>query len=275
MTVNVGPLGQTANYPTCYDPELLFAIPRAQTRGQAGIAADVDWLGEDIWNAYEFSWLDPQGRVQTNWLRLRVPAESPRLVESKSVKLYLGSLSQESYADAQTVQKLLQADFAAAIGSEITLEVLPLEGLDAIDQLQGICVDDAAPSIDCYERNPRLLQPNDSQTLSQTVQSNRLYSHNFRSLCPVTGQPDFASVWVEYQGPGIAPAALSAYLTSYRLHQAFHETTIEQIYLDLWTHCACTELTVRGQFLRRGGIDINPYRSSRAAERVPLRLARQ
>lgn len=267
------PLGQVSAYVDEYTPELLFPLPRAQARSELlenHPAAELPFVGEDIWTAYELTWLDTQGRPQAAIAQLSVPCESPAMVESKSMKLCLNSLAQTRFATHELLRQQLVDDLSQAFGAPVQVTLSALDDWSGAP-LPGRCVDNAEVEINQYSRNPKLLQCHPNTTEQQLA----LYSHQFRSLCPVTGQPDFASIWLEYSGPSIDEGSLFAYLVSYRTHSGFHENAIEQIFMDLQQCCGCTALTVYGRFLRRGGIDINPFRSTQQQQAPAWRLARQ
>lgn len=270
------PLGQPTRYVDSYDPSRLHPMPRAASREPLGLSGPLPFDGEDVWHGYELSWLDATGKPCVGGLRLRVPATSPHMVESKSVKLYLNGFSQTAFADSAMLRETLQRDLAAAVGAPVGLEILTLEALPpAADELPGECIDSRPLLAPRYRRDPALLGP-DRQRRSQLSRvEETLHSHLFRSLCPVTGQPDWASVVVRYAGPPMDRDGLLAYLVSYRQHQAFHEVTIEQIFVDVKDRCGCERLTVAGFFLRRGGLDISPWRSDESPAAPAWRLRRQ
>lgn len=268
------PLGQVSAYVDQYQPTLLFPLQRADARATLDAnptaAIDLPFVGEDVWTAYELSWLDQQGRPQSAILEVRASCDSPCMVESKSMKLCLNSLAQTRFASRELVQQILAKDLGQAFGSQVQVALFDVDD-SCVAALPGYCIDNEDVEIDQYSRNPKLLQCNPDIVEAEQA----LYTHQFRSLCPVTGQPDFASIWLEYAGPSIDPGSLLAYLVSYRTHSGFHESAVEQIFLDLQQHCGCTSLTLYGRFLRRGGIDINPYRSTEQAQAPAWRLARQ
>lgn len=265
------PLGKPTLYPERYDPSLLAPLARATDRRAMGLAAPLPFTGEDLWHGYEFSWLCERGLPQVRILRLRFDAASPFMLESKSLKLYLNGLAQARFPSAGAVSEVLAADLGRACGAAVAVELLDPAQVPCDPGLPGRCLDGLEVRIDAYERNADLLGLRGSAgTISEI-----LHTHLFRSLCPVTGQPDWASVLVEYQGRPIDHGSLLRYLVSYRRHQAFHEATIEQIYLDLIQLCECERLLVAGYFLRRGGLDINPVRASHAQAWPVRRLARQ
>lgn len=270
------PLGQPSQYVDAYQPALLYRLDRAPARDALGMGQALPFDGEDVWHGYEFSWLNSQGKPQVGGIRLRVPATSPRMVESKSVKLYLNAFAQSSFASAQAVQNALREDLTDAVGAEVGVELLDLNDLPAAaDILPGACIDDLELTEPCYVREPALLQTDIARTRRKPLVEESLHSHLFRSLCPVTGQPDWASMVIRYVGPPIDRQRLLAYLVSYRLHQAFHEATVEQIFTDLKARCAPQILTVGGFFVRRGGVDISPWRSDHEPVAPGWRLRRQ
>ena len=254
------PLGKDTFYADGYDPGLLFPIPRADKRREIGVADVLPFHGVDIWNAYELSWLDLRGKPVVALAELRVPAASPHIIESKSLKLYLNGFAQERMADAAAVADTLQRDLSAAAGAmvgvhlgEARADAFPVRGLDGhlLDR-QQIAIDHYGPP------DADLLSADDS---AQPVQET-LVSHLLRSNCPVTGQPDWGSVQIAYRGAPIDNAGLLRYLVSFRTHNEFHEQCVERIFVDLSARCAPRQLSVYARYTRRGGLDINPFRSS-------------
>lgn len=272
VDLDEGPLGRETDYPSTYTPSLLHSIDRISARDAVGVQDAVDLRGEDLWTGYEFSWLDTHGKPMVAGVRLRVPCQSPAIVESKSVKLYLGSFAQTKFENQGEVLKTLDQDLTLAFQSPVIIELLELPQLAApVQQLPGLCLDDLEIRTHTYERDVSFLQVEDSElTVHET-----LHTHLFRSLCPVTAQPDWASIGIEYSGPPIERAGLLKYLISYRNHQAFHETTIEQIFCDIRRVCSPQRLSVYGRFQRRGGLDINPFRSLDDDSAPLSRLPRQ
>lgn len=273
LEIETGPLGRVEEYPSTYTPSLLHSILRKEARATAHLdVAQV--LGEDLWTGYEFSWLDVHGKPQVAGLRLRVGASSPAFVESKSLKLYLGSFSNTKFETQAEVLRTLDQDLGLAFRGPVMVELVDLTLLaQPVHDLMGRCLDDLDISTNVYERDPTLLKI--ESTGRDRAVNEVFHTHLFRSLCPVTGQPDWASIAVEYHGPPIDREGLLKYLISYRCHQAFHETTIEQIYEDIWRHCGPTQLSVYGRFQRRGGLDINPFRSSHETSAPLCRMPRQ
>lgn len=271
-TLRDSDLGKDTRYPDRYDPGLLFPIPRAPARAELGIGAVLPFAGVDIWNAYELCWLDPRGKPVVALAEFRVPADTPNLVESKSFKLYLNGYNRERCTDADEVRARLARDLGAATGGRVEVALLPLAdaSVPVIDRFEGESIDDLAIDIDAYgPPDPSLLH-----CAAEPVEE-ALVSDLLKSNCPVTGQPDWASVQIRYAGPRIDHAGLLRYLVSYRDHAGFHEQCVERIFVDLVRHCAPTRLEVYARYTRRGGLDINPWRGTAASSPPNPRLARQ
>ena len=260
--MDFGPLGKTSTYLDGYDPTLLFPISRSSAREKVGIN-DVSDFGQDLWNAYEFSWLNSNGLPVSKVLEIRVKHSSAQVVESKSMKLYLNGFAQSNFDEESEVLETLQKDLESAFDGELSISfkkqmdaesVLPLRNFINLDQLP------------VETKNYNYSKDSLSVSTNKRVNEEKLVTNVFRSLCPVTSQPDWASVLIEYTGFQINHGGLLKYLVSYRNHQAFHETTIERIFADIQSSCNPEEITVYGRFLRRGGIDINPFRSSHDVE---------
>lgn len=255
-----GPLGEQVSYPGQYDPSCLHPISRQAGRDGLGIGADLPFKGVDIWNAYELSCLNEKGKPLVACAEFRVPAQSPNIIESKSFKLYLNSFNQTRLSGLDAMAQMLGRDLSLAAGAEVQVAVYPPKEWPAnygIASPQGDCIDGLDVSPDSYQPNPSLLTANDAELVSET-----LYSHLLRSRCPVTSQPDWASIELSYRGPRIVREGLLAYLISFREHDDFHEHCVEQIFSDITQRCAPASLTVCARYLRRGGLDINPWRSS-------------
>ena len=262
------PLGRATVYAETYDPGLLFPVERAPLRDGLGFGATLPFRGADLWTAYELSWLDPQGKPQVAIATFVVPAESPRLVESKSVKLYLAALNQQKFASADAVMATLARDLSAATGAavEATLAAPDAFAAHAPRELSGECLDALPLRVDAFAPEP------DALTAAGAVVEKTWMTRLFRSVCPVTGQPDYASVQIRYRGRAIDPAGLLRYLVSFRRHAGFHEHCVERIFADIWQRCRPQALTVYARFTRRGGVDINPFRTSGEAplpENIP------
>jgi len=261
------PLGHATDYPDHYDASLLFAVPRAPQREELGIRGDLPFAGADVWTAYEHTWLERAGKPCVAILSFEVPVTSPSIVESKSVKLYLGSFAQSRFAGAQEVGEVIEHDLSAATGAPVRVGITAQRAFvhARIADLAGESVDDVAIATDRYEVDPSpLLAAGD--TVAETLRSDL-----FRSVCPITGQPDYASVAITYRGPRIDRAGLLRYLVSYRGHAGFHEHCVERIFVDIMEHCRAERLTVYARFTRRGGIDINPFRTNAGAS-VPANV---
>lgn len=280
--LKTGPLGESSQYAEGYSPNRLFPMPRAEGRSAVGLLGALDWYGQDIWTGYEFSWLNERGKPEVAVLRLTVAAASSHIVESKSMKLYLNGYAQTRFDSTSKVRDRLAEDLSHAFGGAVAVELVALaEPSLGVSELPGYCLDELDVEITDYQRNPDLLVLAATQGAKETKETKEtpvtqvLTTHLFRSLCPVTAQPDWASVIVSYSGAAIDQAGLLKYLVSYRQHQAFHETTVERIYADIWERCQPERLSVSGRFLRRGGLDISPTRSSESQPMDMSRLSRQ
>ena len=273
MSLSNAPLGQSVSYPAQYDPGLLFPIPRAHNRASLNVSDALPFTGADIWNAYELSWLNPKGKPQVAMATFTVPAESPNIVESKSFKLYLNSYNQDRVGDAGTVRQRLVADLSAAAGAPVQVDlILPDRFASAaMAELEGDSLDEQDIEIDAYCPDAGLLACAGNEIVRETLSSRLL-----KSNCPVTGQPDWASVQIRYLGRALDRAALLRYLVSFRNHAEFHEHCVERIFTDIMAACRPEQLTVYARYTRRGGLDINPWRSNAAtAPPVQARTARQ
>ena len=261
------PLGREATYPDAYDPGLLYPVPRAPQRSALGLGAPLPFTGVDLWTAYELTWINARGKPQVAMATLEIPAESPRIVESKSMKLYLGSFAQTVFEDAAAVRAAIGRDLAAATGATVGV-ILEAPGGAApapLRELEGIDLDALDVACSAYSVDASLLRAGGPRT-AETLRTDL-----FRSTCPVTGQPDMGSIQVAYEGEAIDRASLLCYLVSYRRHCGFHEHCVERIFMDVKTRCRCERLSVYARFLRRGGLDINPFRTD-APGREPARV---
>lgn len=266
------PLGKASTYPTEYSASHLFMLERAKFRQEIGISQALPFHGIDIWNAYEFSWLNRKGKPEIAIVEFIIPCESTALIESKSFKLYLNSFMQTKFADQFAVQKALSNDLALAVGAPVVVNLIFPEQFAELEivEFPGICLDEQDIEITQYTADPSLLTTNNSQ-VTETVFSNLL-----KSNCPITGQPDWASVLIHYQGKQINHAGLLRYIVSLRDHQEFHEQCIERIFMEIMQHCHPTKLSVYARYTRRGGLDINPFRSNcEESKWGNWRLARQ
>jgi len=225
-----------------------------------GITADLPFAGVDIWNAYELSWLNLNGKPMVACAEFRVPADSENIIESKSFKLYLNSFNQTRLGGIAELSAVLTKDLSAAAGAPVQVEIACPDdwGLNyGIQNPAGECLDSLDISPDSYQPNSMLLKASEGESVTE-----ELYSHLLRSRCPVTSQPDWASVEIAYSGPRIDREGLLAYLISFREHDDFHEQCVEQIFSDINRYCQPTSLRVYARYLRRGGLDINPWRSN-------------
>jgi len=269
------PLGKTVAYAGTRDAALLYPIARAADRAKLGIAGGpLPFLGVDIWNAYEFSWLDARGKPRVALVEFRVPAESPNIIESKSFKLYLNSYMQTRVPDTDTLREWLGEDLGKAAGDTVSVQLGTPTSKESLQlhQLEGELIDDLPVSIDHYgPPRPDFLYGN-----PDAVDEEKLVTHLLKSNCPVTGQPDWASLQIHYHGPRLDRAGLLRYLVSFREHADFHEHCVERIFSDILERCSPDKLSVYARYTRRGGLDINPFRTSHPMAIPPnVRTARQ
>ena len=249
-------LGREVAYPSRYDAALLFPIPRAAGRSEIGIHGQaLPFIGHDRWHAYELGWLDAHGKPQVGSATLTVPGNSPNLIESKSLKLYLNSLNAERFNSEEAVCERLRNDLSVCAGADVSvvagLPDMALAGTGELIDTLDIEIDDYGPPNAAYLSADAALRTEEL-----------LVSHLLKSNCPVTGQPDWASVLVSYHGPRIDRAGLLRYLVSFRDHAEFHEQCVERIFKDISSHCAPQALSVEARYTRRGGLDINPWRAT-------------
>ena len=260
------PLGQSTQYPDQYDPGLLFQIPRTENRLKLGIKENqaLPFVGVDIWNAFELSWLNPKGKPQIALAEFQIPADSPHMIESKSFKLYLNSLNNAHFADEHELRERLITDLSAAAGSKITARIQANEMIakKGMQEMGGVLLDRLDIEIDPnIPADPSLLGVNeDFGPIEQC-----LVSHLLKSNCPVTGQPDWASVQIRYQGRPILEEGLLRYLIGFRQLGEFHEHCVETIFSDIKRECKPDKLSVYARYTRRGGLDINPFRTDHNA----------
>lgn len=265
-------LGRAADYPDRYDPGLLCPLPRIDKRRELGLGDELPFRGEDVWNAWELTWLDSRGKPSVATATLRFPVGSPNIVESKSMKLYLNSLAMTAFADDAEVARRIGADLGAAAGTRVGVQLLPPPAAapPVPSALPGRCLDDQDVACEDRQVNPDRLRCGDGRVVEESF-----HTHLLRSICPVTGQPDIGSLAIRYRGPRIDPAGLLQYVVSYRTHGDFHEHCVERIFVDLQRRCSTEQLTVFARYTRRGGIDINPYRSDVEPQAVNPRVWRQ
>ena len=264
-------LGQKTEYANQYDASLLQPVPRSLNRDDLALGDELPFIGHDIWTMYELSWLNDKGLPQVAVGEVFIPATSPNLIESKSFKLYLNSFNMSSFASKATVKAMMEKDLALASGAPVVVQLHDLD--DTTNNVKPWSI----PSLDGYELTEEVSEEPDTSLLQlgDIEVKAKWQTHLFRSLCPVTAQPDWASVRVEYQGKEILPASLLTYLVSFRTHQGFHEQCVEQIFRDLIAVANPNRLLVEARFMRRGGLDINPMRMKGMFEVNHQRLSRQ
>jgi len=247
------PLGQETGYPSQYDPALLFAISRSESRA-AYVSDSLPFGGVDIWNAWELTWLGQGSLPVVATLEIRVPAESPNLIESKSLKLYLNSFSMSQFDTPAAVCALIAKDLSDCADANVGIK-LDIDG--SIANLGGRCIDNLDVICDTWDVDANLLQSDSNEIIEES-----LHTHLLRSLCPVTNQPDVGSLQLNYTGPRIDPASFLKYVVSFREHNDFHEACVERMFIDILNQCDSTKLSLYARYQRRGGIDINPFRSN-------------
>ncbi len=260
------PLGQATVYADQYDAALLFPIPRAPQREKLGLSGRLPFLGADLWTAFELSWLNKRGKPQVALVHITVPCESANIIESKSLKLYLGSFSNTRFAEASEVLARLRTDLTeaawrgAVMQSSVGVKLIAADQFDRepLFELDGLSLDRLDLDCDTYTPAPELL----SAATDEAPVSETLTSHLLKSNCPVTGQPDWASLQISYFGPQIDQAGLLRYIVSFRNHTGFHEDCVERMFMDIQTRCQTHKLSVYARYTRRGGLDINPFRTS-------------
>jgi 7-cyano-7-deazaguanine reductase len=282
------PLGKASSYTDQYDASLLFPIARAGKRAEIGLGGAADkahqmpFFGADMWTAFELSWLNLRGKPQVALAHITVPCESPNIIESKSFKLYLNSFNNTQFADSEAVQRLLKQDLSRAAwqggdpqsAGQVSVRLIAPAMFDAqpVYELDGLNLDRLDIDCDRYTPAPDLLRTSHGEAPVSEV----LVSHLLKSNCLVTGQPDWGSVQISYSGQAINQEGLLQYIVSFRNHNEFHEQCVERIFMDIWTQCKPTKLAVYARYTRRGGLDINPFRTSHPAS-LPAnnRTARQ
>lgn len=267
-------LGKPTIYTDHYDASLLLPIARAPKRAEIGIATEAPFFGADMWTAYELSWLNLRGKPQVALAHVTVPCESPNIVESKSFKLYLNSFNNTRFADARDVRERIRADINAVVGTGVGIKTLGPEWFDRepLQEMSGLNLDRL--DVECIHFLPApelLFADTGLAPVEETLTSNLL-----KSNCLVTGQPDWGSLQISYEGAPINQEGLLQYLVSFRNHAEFHEQCTERIFMDIWTRCRPSRLSVHARYTRRGGLDINPFRTSHP-QTLPqnVRTARQ
>jgi 7-cyano-7-deazaguanine reductase len=260
-------LGKATSYCSEYNPELLQAVPRSLNRDGLSIKAQsLPFKGEDVWYGYELSWLNSSGKPVVAVAEFRFPCTSENIVESKSFKLYLNSFNQSHFSCWEDVENSLIKDLSNTCGSKAAVKLFPVDNCPALQinhqvfSEETICIDNIELDIENYQLDPTLLVNDDIENLKVVNES--LVSHLLKSNCLITNQPDWASIYIKYSGQKISQTSLLAYLISFRQHNEFHEQCVERIYCDIKKFCDVSDLTVFARYTRRGGLDINPFRST-------------
>lgn len=272
---DASPLGKPTAYQAEYSPALLFPIARQPKRDEIGIAGTLPFFGMDIWNAYELSWLNMRGKPQVAIATFMVPADSPNIIESKSLKLYLNSFNQTRVAGPEALTDMLRADLSDGFGSNVQVKLTLPDAFGGLKmgELDGLLLDRLDIDVDTYSPDPSLLQARHEEAPVEET----LVSHLLKSNCLVTGQPDWGSVQIRYVGAPIDQESLLRYLIGFRNHNEFHEQCVERVFMDILRQCKPQKLAVYARYTRRGGLDINPWRTNFSTGQRPAndRNARQ
>ena len=264
-------LGKDAVYSGSYSPGLLNPIPRTESRQNLFQENILPFTGKDVWTAYELSWLNEKGKPRVAIAEFEFPFDSRAIIESKSFKYYLNSFNHTRIESTEKLLGILSDDLENASGGPVKVCLFSVDEYRQTSVPNGKCVDDYDIEINQYEMSPSLLKTDDKKV----VENEKLYSHLLKSNCPVTGQPDWATLCIEYSGHKILEESLLRYVISYRDHQDFHENCVEAIFNDILTHCQCNSLSVSARYTRRGGLDINPYRTNTSKDAELVRFVRQ
>lgn len=269
---SASPLGKQTDYVATYSPGLLFPIAREISRKLLSLGESLPFYGADVWTGYEISWLDQRGKPQVAIAEFYIPCNSEFIIESKSFKLYLNSLNQTCFTNAKEVQEVLVRDLSAGAGAVVEVRLQTLSGFGdfGIKPMSGELLDELSVAIEHYHPAPELL------AVTEDKVTETLYSDLLKTNCPVTGQPDWASVQICYRGHKIVRENLLRYIISFRQHQDFHEHCVERMFTDIMERCKPEYLSIYARYTRRGGLDINPFRTTQQNELPPeLRLSRQ
>lgn len=265
-------LGQVTNYQNDYNPALLCPLARAEGRQQLGLVNEqLPFHGVDIWHNYEASWLNAKGKPEVAIIQLLFPATSPYLIESKSLKLYFNALNFKRFNHQDEFVELLISDLSQAAGGTVVVNVIAVEQAAQTHQLSGTCLDEQDIAFDDFVLDACLL----TRSTETGIMTESVYSHLLRSNCPVTNQPDWGSIQISYTGQAIDHESLLRYLVSFRQHNDFHEQCVERVFSDIMRQCQPEKLTVQAYYSRRGGLDINPFRSNTEQPEPLVRLIRQ
>lgn len=260
-------LGKATEYCSEYNPDLLQAVPRSLNRDDLSLSNDnLPFLGEDVWYGYELSWLNNKGKPVVAVAEFRFPCTSTNIVESKSFKLYLNSFNQSKFENVKIVEDILTKDLSALCDATARVSLFAVDQCPALTINQPsqeiVCIDHEDISIDSYHFSAQILANAQNESDTTNATSEQLVSHLLKSNCLITNQPDWASIYIDYKGQAINHSVLLEYLISFRQHNEFHEQCVERIFCDLQKYCQLEELTVFARYTRRGGLDINPFRST-------------
>lgn len=268
------PLGKRSEFYSQYTPSLLIGVERERLREKMLLdPQNLPFNGADLWTAWELNWLDRDGKPEIGVLQVLVPCNSRAVFESKSLKLYLGSFSQTPFTSAYDVVRTLEMDLSVTVGASVVVTMLSMSQAQqaGVATLPGESLDTQKLKTSIYLPDPGLLGLIEDGRVAAEI----LHTNLFRSLCPVTGQPDIASIQINYSGTRIDRAGLLRYLLSYREYAGFHEHCAERIFIDIMDRCRPRDLSVFARYTRRGGIDINPFRSNFETNPPNARLWRQ
>ena len=268
-------LGKKSEYSAHYDPSRLFAVVRQLKRNDIGVKEGLlPFYGFDIWNHYEVSWLNEQGKPIVALAEIIYASDTPYLIESKSMKLYFNSFNNTPIRDVKSLEEIVTKDLAACVGGKVLVKIIPFNQLHDTklhQHLDGNCLDDLDISCSVYNVETTFLET------EETLVEETLCSDLLKANCLITGQPDWGSLQISYKGKKIKHEGLLKYIVSFRNHTEFAEHCVERIFMDIQQRCAPSELSVYARFTRRGGLDINPYRSTRneGILEINSRLCRQ
>lgn len=266
-------LGKATDYPDHYNAALLQAVPRNMNREPIGITeGNLPFSGVDTWTAFELSWLNSNGLPQVAIAEFHVPVTSPHLIESKSFKLYLNSFNQHPIAVWSDLEALLQRDLSLCAGAPVAVKIYSLAAyaLVGVAQPRGESIDQQDIKIHTYSYDPKLLQLESNEPITETLHSDLL-----KSNCLITNQPDWGSIEIHYHGPKLNRESLLRYLVSFRNHNEFHEQCVERIFMDIMKVVKPELLSVQARYTRRGGLDINPWRTTSEKVQPLARTVRQ
>ena len=265
------PLGKHTEYVSHYDKSLLFPISRSENRARLGITSALPFDGFDVWTGFEMSWLNPKGKPQVAIAEFTIPCTAPNIIESKSFKLYLNSYNQTQFDTQDAVIQQLQLDLSEGFGAEIQVKLFLVDDYPIAKKPVATLIDEL--DVDCSQ-----YEPTAEMTLVQEgqIREEFLCTHLLKSNCPVTGQPDWATLWIDYKGSAIDHEALLKYVVSFRQHSDFHEHCVETIFSDILAQGSFERLNIAARYTRRGGLDINPIRTLKGdVWQWPGRTARQ